>query len=84
MAEKELQVIVKAKELALHTMKLTSNCNRYPKKYRHSLVDKMQNKCLDIYTSSEVYAVMCCECGARSGRASTKQEAKESWNERNN
>lgn len=49
MAEKELQVIVKAKELALHTMKLTSNCNRYPKKYRHSLVDKMQNKCLDIY-----------------------------------
>lgn len=51
MAEKELQVIVKAKELALHTMKLTSNCNRYPKKYRHSLVDKMQNKCLDIYTT---------------------------------
>lgn len=51
MAEKDLQVIVKAKELALHTMKLTSNCNRYPKKYRHSLVDKMQNKCLDIYTT---------------------------------
>ena len=51
MAEKELQVIVKAKELALHTMKLTSNCNRYPKKYRHSRVDKMQNKCLDIYTT---------------------------------
>ena len=47
---KELQVIVKAKELAKHTMILTSNANRYPKKYRFSLVDKMQNKCLDIYT----------------------------------
>lgn len=46
----ELQVIVKAKELAKQTMILTSNANRYPKKYRFSLVDKMQNKCLDIYT----------------------------------
>ena len=46
----ELQVIVKAKELAKHTMTVTSNANRYPKKYRFSLVDKMQNKCLDIYT----------------------------------
>ena len=46
---KELQVIIKAKELAKHTLILTSNANRYPKKYRFSLVDKMQNKCLDIY-----------------------------------
>lgn len=46
---KELQVIVKAKELAKHTLIITSNANRYPKKYRFSLVDKMQNKCLDIY-----------------------------------
>lgn len=42
----ELQVIVKAKELAVHTFKLTSNCNRYPKKYRFSLVDRMQIKSL--------------------------------------
>lgn len=35
MAENDLKVIVKAKELATHTFKLTSNCNRYPKKYRH-------------------------------------------------
>lgn len=34
MAENDLKVIVKAKELALHTFKLTSNCNRYPK-YRY-------------------------------------------------
>ena len=42
-------MIVKAKELAEHTFKLTSNCNRYPKKYRHSLVDRIQIKSLDIY-----------------------------------
>ena len=51
MADTELKVIVKAKELAVHTFKLTSNVNRYPKKYRHSLVDKMQVKSLDIYTT---------------------------------
>ena len=51
MADTDLKVIVKAKELAVHTLKLTSNCNRYPKKYRHSLVDKKQNKSLDIYTT---------------------------------
>lgn len=48
MAE-ELGVILKAKELAKHTMILTSNANRYPKKYRFSLVDKIQNKALEIY-----------------------------------
>ena len=51
MDNKELQVIIKAKELAKHTLILTSNANRYPKKYRFSLVDKMQNKCLEIYES---------------------------------
>ena len=34
MAEGEFGVLVKAKELAVHSFKLTSNCNRYPKKYR--------------------------------------------------
>lgn len=49
MAETDLKVIVKAKELAVHSFKLTSNCNRYPKKYRHSLVDKIQIKSLEIH-----------------------------------
>ena len=49
MAENDLKVIIKAKELAVHTFKLTSNCNRYPKKFRHSLVDRMQTKSMDIY-----------------------------------
>lgn len=49
MIETDLKVILKAKELAEHTLRITSNCNRYPKKYRFSLVDKMQNKSLEIY-----------------------------------
>lgn len=49
MAENDLKVTVKAKELAVHSFKLTSNCNRYPKKYRHSLVDRIQVKSLDVY-----------------------------------
>jgi hypothetical protein len=49
MPETELKVILKAKDLAAHTLRVTSNCNRYPKKYRFSLVDKMQNKALEIY-----------------------------------
>lgn len=49
MADNDLKVIVKAKDLAIHSFKLTSNCNRYPKKYRHSLVDRIQIKSLDIY-----------------------------------
>ena len=44
MAENDLKVILKAKELAAHTLRVTSNANRYPKKFRFSLVDKMQNK----------------------------------------
>lgn len=49
MSETDLKVIVKAKELAVHSFKLTSNCNRYPKKYRHSLVDRIQLKSLGIH-----------------------------------
>ena len=49
MVETELKVILKAKDLCEHTLRITSNCNRYPKKFRFSLVDKMQNKALEIY-----------------------------------
>lgn len=49
MADTDLKVIVKAKDLAVHSFRLTSNCNRYPKKYRHSLVDRIQIKSLDLY-----------------------------------
>ena len=49
MAETQLKVIVKAKELMKHTYILTMNVNRYPKKFRHSLVDRMQIVSMDIY-----------------------------------
>lgn len=49
MAENDLKVIVKAKELAVHSFKLTSNSNRYPKKYRHSLCDRIQVISMDLY-----------------------------------
>lgn len=45
----DLKVIIKSKELVIHTIKLTSNCNRFPKKYRFTLCDKMQNKSMTIY-----------------------------------
>ena len=45
----DLKVIVKAKELAVHTIRITSNCNRFPKKYRFTLCDRMQNKAMTIY-----------------------------------
>lgn len=61
MAETELQVILKSMELAEHTFRLTSNCNHYPKKYRFSLVDKIQNgntvkllHSMDLYIKSEL------------------------------
>lgn len=51
MANEDLKVIAKSKQLAKHTLIVTSNARRYPKKYRFSLVDKMQNKALEIYES---------------------------------
>lgn len=48
-ANDDLKVIIKSKELVVHTVKLTSNCNKFPKKYRFTLCDKMQNKAMSIY-----------------------------------
>ena len=45
----EFHIASKAKDLAKHTFQLTSNCNKFPKKYRFSLVDKLQNKSLELY-----------------------------------
>lgn len=50
MAE-DMAVQVKAKELAIHSYKITSNIEHFPKKYRHSLSDRIQLKCMDIYDS---------------------------------
>ena len=47
--EKEMQVIIKAKELSFYTLEITSNCKTFPKKFRFTLVDKMQRKSMAIY-----------------------------------
>ena len=38
MVDNDLKVIVKAKDLAKHSFLLTSNCNRYPKKYKVKVI----------------------------------------------
>lgn len=49
MAENDFRVIVKAEELAEHSLRVSSNCNRYPKKFLYSIVARIQNRSLDIY-----------------------------------
>ena len=49
MADNDFRLIVKAEELAEHSFRLTMNSDRYPKKFRHSLCDRIQLKSLDIY-----------------------------------
>lgn len=45
----ELNVITKAKDLVKHTYTITNSTNRYPKKYRFTLVNRLQNRVIDIY-----------------------------------
>ncbi len=46
--ETDFKVIIKAKELMFHTLQITSNSKKFPKKYRHSLCDKIQIKSMEI------------------------------------
>ena len=48
-ANDDLRVIIKAKDLVKHTIRLISNCKKFPKKYRFTLCDRMQNKAMTIY-----------------------------------
>lgn len=45
----ELKVIVLAKRLIKHTMKISNNSDRYPKKARFTLVDPIQKTVIEIY-----------------------------------
>ena len=47
--DKDFQLLTKAKDLTNHTMKITDNPRRFPKKYRFTFVNRMQNISLDIY-----------------------------------
>lgn len=46
----EMTVFKKAKDLIEYTFDMTSNKNRYPKKYTFTLVNRIQNLALDIYS----------------------------------
>ena len=45
----EFNVIVKAKDLVKHTFTIANSTERYPKKYRFTLVNRIQEKAVDIY-----------------------------------
>lgn len=44
----DLTVIVKAKEMVIYTLRITNNEKNFPKRYRLSVVNKMQEKAVEI------------------------------------
>ncbi len=50
MAQKEMTVFVKAKDLIKYTFQMTNSTKRFPKKTRFTIVNRMQNLALDIYS----------------------------------
>lgn len=47
--QNELAVITKAKDLVKHTFTITNSTTRYPKKYRFTLVNRIQDRATDIF-----------------------------------
>ena len=47
----DLTVIIKAKENAIYTLKVTHNEKRFPKRYRFSVTNKLQDLAIDILTN---------------------------------
>ena len=45
----EFNVIVKCKDLINHTFTITNSTERFPKKYRFTLVNRIQDKAIEIY-----------------------------------
>lgn len=45
----EFNVIVKCKDMIKHTFTITNSTERFPKKYRFTLVNRIQDKAIDIY-----------------------------------
>lgn len=54
MAETELKVILEAKDLAEHTLRVASNCNRYPK-YNTWKNHAMHGNCIKLCHSMDLY-----------------------------
>ncbi len=49
----EIKVKVDAKKLAVYTINTTANLDKFPKKYRFTLVDKLVNCSLEIVSNIE-------------------------------
>lgn len=49
MAKAEISVQIDAEKLVAHTLKITSNLNNFPKKYRFTLVDRLLTLSFDIH-----------------------------------
>ncbi len=47
--DRDFLLLVKAKDLAKYTINMTENNKRFPKKYRFTFVNRMQDLSLDIY-----------------------------------
>lgn len=47
--DKEFVLLAKAKDLIKYTLLMTDNTKRYPKKYRFTFINRMQELSLDIY-----------------------------------
>jgi hypothetical protein len=47
-SEGTLDVIIKAKELCIHTIKITHNEKVFPKRYRFSITEKLQTQTIEI------------------------------------
>lgn len=45
----ELNIITKVKDLVKHTFNITNSTDRFPKKYRFTLVNRIQDKAIQIY-----------------------------------
>lgn len=45
----EFNVVVKAKDLVKHSFTVTNSTQKFPKKYRFTLVNRIQDKAVDIY-----------------------------------
>lgn len=45
----EFGVIVKAKDLVKHSFTITNNTTKFPKKYRFTVVNRIQDKAVDIF-----------------------------------
>lgn len=48
MAKKDFELIIKAKTLSQETIRITSNTNNFPKKYRFSLCNRLQEYSFEI------------------------------------